>query len=240
MGDASAVLMGMRAYRLPDGKELRIEGITAHEAFQKLVKHDEPDVVFYCGNGEHAGWIGNDKSEEKPPLAVRFRLEGETLKAQRLWHGPDIMPGQYNGRIGGSQGPAGLYHDGKFYHREGAILDALTGKLKAGRIFKHPGVGETFTVPKTGHMLQVAGGYVFGLEKAKDGDEMQIFTVDGKPVATRLLPVRPVTPAQKEMCANTIGGLGFGEFSYSRTFTFAGNDLFVRSLSSVICIGPRP
>lgn len=40
-----------------------------------VVKHDERDVVFFTGGGEHGGWENKGNCEVCPPSAVRFRLE---------------------------------------------------------------------------------------------------------------------------------------------------------------------
>ena len=55
-----------------------------------VTKHDEPDVVFFSGGGQHGGW--NDRGKVYPPAAVRFMLEGGTLKTKVLWTGHSGQP----------------------------------------------------------------------------------------------------------------------------------------------------
>ena len=127
---------GCNAYLLPDGKKLNIEGWTDC-GMQTLVKYDEPDVIFFCGSGEHCGWTGKGKGvDPMPPAAVRFSLSGNpsthsagsgtssssgqlTLKANVLWSG-------INGKYYGGNQPWMLYHGGKLYAPGAGAVDALT------------------------------------------------------------------------------------------------------------------
>jgi outer membrane protein assembly factor BamB len=62
-----------KAFLLPDGKSVPIEGGSDFGALA-VVKHDERDVVFFSGGGEHGGWENKGNCEVPPPAAVRFRL----------------------------------------------------------------------------------------------------------------------------------------------------------------------
>jgi outer membrane protein assembly factor BamB len=227
---------GPCAYRLPDGKRLTIDG-WKDEGMQVLVKYDEPDVAWFCGSGEHCGWTAKGHSEggPNPPAAVRFRLDGDTLKAQVLWHGGTLPAGD----VLGGNAPWMLYHHGRFYHRNGAILDALSGKLLAGA-FSRSGPGRA--VPQTAHLLQVAGNHVFGLGRAPGRDQegaalMEVFTLDGKPVARNILQKPVLTPDQRRMFAATAGTEEIPRFSEGWAFTFSADRIYIRSYGNLICIG---
>jgi hypothetical protein len=243
------------AYLLPDGKPLAIQG-WRDCGMQILVKHDEPDVVFFCGSGEHCTWTDKGvKGPPNPPAAVRFFLEGSTLKAKVLWHGGQL--GDNKNRLGGNA-PWMVYHDGKFYHRGGTILDALTGKTVAGAYDGRS--RDTRATPKTQHILAVAGGHVYGLHRGMDWPTtqryqslrdkpvatMQVFTLDGKWVADNVLVRREPTEEQKKMHRYCTGGERpwmdgrDGCFSYGWTFTFDSDSIYIRSMESLICAGlPR-
>ena len=207
---------GCTPYLLPEGKLLRVEG-WKDEGMQTLVKYDEPDVIFFCGSGEHCGWTGKGVGEINPPAAVRFRLENDTLKATVLWHGGTVAKelGVEPRSIMGGNAPWMLYHRGKFYHTGGIILDVLTGKKLAGTLRRG---GASPAVPATGHLLCLAGNHVFGLS----GETMEVFTVDGQRVASNAL----AKPAA-------------GRFSHGCTFTFAGERVFIRGLNHLVCVGAR-
>jgi outer membrane protein assembly factor BamB len=63
-----------KAFILPEGKQVWIEDGSDFGALA-VVKHDERDVVFFTGGGEHGGWQNKGNCEVCPPSAVRFRLE---------------------------------------------------------------------------------------------------------------------------------------------------------------------
>jgi len=223
---------GPAAYLLPEGKPLKVEGWVS-EGMQILVKHDEPDVAFFCGSGEHCGWINKGDTEIQPPAAFRFTLEGETLKGRVLWHGGDL-----GGRAAwGGTSPWMVYDQGRFYHVGGAIVEATTGKVLAGSFerFKN-------AVPPTRHMLAIAGGHVFGLlTAAKAGNDpkatLSVFTLDGQRVADNSLTRPPTTPQQKRMMNYVTGNEDWGGFSYGATFTFEKDRIYIRSMLHLICIG---
>jgi outer membrane protein assembly factor BamB len=214
---------GNCAYLLPDGKRLTVEGWKDY-GMQTLVKHDERDVVFFCGSGEHCGWTdkGGDNATYRPPAAVRFRLEGDSLNATVLWNGKDLGGKE----TAGGNSPWMLYHAGKFYHVNGAILNALTGKVIAGAFSK----SGSAAVPGTRHLLCAAGNHVFGLthHRGRSGKDdaapgsalMSVFTLDGQKVADNVIP-----------------GIEGKNFSYGWTFTFDHNSIYVRGLNHLIKIG---
>jgi hypothetical protein len=219
---------GNCAYVLPEGRRLKVEGWKDY-GMQTLVKHDERDVVFFCGEGEHCGWTkkGNVEGGPNPPAAVRFVLDRATLRAQVLWHGGTIGSGHGKHGYGGTA-PWMVYHDNKFYHRNGVVLNALTGKHIAGEFGRR---GNGIAVPQTKHMLAVAGNHVYGLTgytprvrsgqpKPPGGAKMSVFTLDGKKVADNIIP----GPQQGR------------NFSYGYTFTFGGSDIYVRGLNHLIKI----
>lgn len=210
---------GCTALRLPDGAPVQVVG-WKNEGMQTLVKHDERDVVFFCGSGEHCGWAGKGSAEISAPAAVRFALSGDTLIGTVLWHGGSAAPG--NKDFLGGNAPWMLYHQGRFYHRGGQILDPATGAKLAGEQSRN---GSGAAVPRTGHLLLAAGGHIYGLNeiKGKDGKPgsalLEIFTVDGNKAGTH-----NITSAA-------------GESWYGRGFTFGDGRIYARSLTQVYAVG---
>ena len=239
---------GPCAFLLPDGRPLKIDGWD-DEGMQYLVKHDEPDVVYFCGAGEHSGWTGKGNADVQPPAAVRFALEGDTLKAKVLWHGGDLggarTPGNPSRELWGGNAPWMLYHNGKFYHRGGVILDALTGKTWAGAAERR-GTGRA--VPETRHLLCVAGNHVFGLTRSSGGRNepggavMEVFTLDGKIVASNRLPAAKLTAQQQDAAVKCgwMGGNDKGEWAKGYTFAFGGDRIYIRSMMHLYCISAPP
>jgi hypothetical protein len=225
---------GCCAYRLPDGKRLKVVG-WKDEGMQTLVKHDQRDVVYFCGAGEHCGWTSKGKGvDPMPPAAVRFALAGDTLKAQVLWSGID-------GQCWGGNGPWMLYHDGKFYARGYAILDALTGKI----IKQGAGKGGAGPVPDSRHLLQVANGHVYGLTRAKGGRSgtpgavLGVCTLDGKPVASSTIQMPQPTKEELELIRTCERQEDWPEFSKGYCFTFGPDCLYVRSYTRLWCLGTK-
>jgi len=113
-------------------------------------------------------------------------------------------------------GPAMLYHDGRFYHENGVIYDALTGKaLSAPRKNKY----DKASVPKTHHLRLLAGGHVYGLyswgPRGKPADLiMNVHTADGKHVRESRIP----------------------GYSYGCAYTFGDTALYLRTRHELIKI----
>jgi hypothetical protein len=113
-----------------------------------------------------------------------------------------------------------LYYEGKLYHREGAIVDAKTGKAIAGGFGKGGAA-----VPQTSHLLCTANGYVYGARSGKGTRgkpsplTVQIFTVDGKRVAENQLP--PIQGAPPR-------------WTYSATFTFDRSAIYYRAMEHLV------
>ncbi len=210
---------GANAYRLPDGKKLEIEGWNI-AGMQTLVKYDERNVVFFCGSGEHCGWPGKGNHDPAPPAAVRFSLDGETLRAETLWHGRTA--GEGNRSFAGGNKPWMLYHAGGFYHINGGILDALTGAIRAGKVAR--GNHRDRAVPATTHLLLTAGGHVYG----NAGGTLSVYTADGQHVSTFETP-EPETDVNYGWRSNRFGGGG--------AFTLGRERIYVRSNIHLHAIG---
>jgi hypothetical protein len=178
---------GNNAYLLPEGKRLPVVGWTEY-GMQTLVKYDERDVIFFCGQGEHCGW--KDKgvgTAPNPPAAVRFALTGSNLTATVLWDGQKL-----DHQFRGGNKPWMLYCDKGFYHPNGAIMDTLDGSIKVGKLGRsdnEPGRA----VPPSSHLLLAGGGHIYGLTR---GGDLTVFTADGKKVSE----IKLVQPDSKQFC----------------------------------------
>lgn len=228
--------------RLEDGTPFKIDGIKDPGIIAR-VHTDQPDIVFLAGGGEHGGW-----DKHKPmflsPAAVQLAFEGDpstgsgeaALKAKVLWHG-------VNGKSHGSQVTWNIYHDGKLYFRD-IILDALTGKLLAGR----PGArndlgqampGSTFTLAVTG---SGGAGRIYGQGYAEHGSEKrkddlgayvncEVYDLEGRRLAVNRL--RGLSGQSAMRIRNGIPNW----YSYANNFTIIGDRIISRSCNEVICIG---
>lgn len=222
VGETDVLISKSHAYRLPDGKELAVEGWKI-QGITRLVKHDEPDVLFAVGGGEHGNWEAKGRGETPSPVAVRFSLDGGTLQAKVLWSGSDT------GIIRSHTGM--VYHDGRLYLR-GCIIDAETGEVLAGSTRR--GRGAT---PRTRHLLWVANGHLYGLsgQKARTGT-CQVYTLDGKKVAENTLPAAEAVGEKKAQIIEQTGSATWS-FSYGCPFTIAGDRIYIRSNDELWCIG---
>jgi hypothetical protein len=223
--------VGPNAYRLPECTPLKVEGWLI-EGMQALVKHDERDVVFFCGAGEHCAWPGKGTCDTPPPAAIRYTLEGDTLRGKVIWSGVQGTP---DGKTMGGNAPWLLYDQGKLYHRSNAILNALSGKVEVGTFeLKQGGIR---TVPATGHLLQIAGGHVYGF----DNKVIQVCTVDGKFVTSNVIPGILLTKEQIPIWSITgiklpeEDGNYYERDSYGKQFTFGKDCLIVRQHMNVFC-----
>jgi hypothetical protein len=231
---------GPAAFRLPGGEPLKVEG-WKDTGCQILVHPREREVACFCGAGEHCGWRERGqkgKVDILPPAAFRFSLRGDTLVGTLLWDGAVVG-------ASGDNSPWMVVHQDRFYHRDGGILDALTGRLVAGSFTRHQGM-----VPVTRHLLLIAGEAVYGLEDyASDKATapragLHVRGLDGKPLGDLELVRREPTPEQQAVHRYCTGdprpwftpGRG-GRFSYGNTFAFGGARIFVRSVESLICLG---
>jgi hypothetical protein len=229
---------GPLAWRLPDLKKLKVEGWQT-SGMQALVKDDERDVVFFCGSGEHCAWPlkGGGGCEYPPPAAVRYTLAGVTLTGKVIWAG--VKDNVAEGR--GGNAPWLLYAHGRLYHNGGAILDALTGKIVAGKLIKggrtrNPAEKAT---PITFHLLQLAGGHVYGWQGMHAEYPVEVFTADGKFVASSLLPPPTLTKEQLPIWQGVDSTDRYDDhfISYSCQFTFGPDCLVMRTLMHLYCFG---
>jgi outer membrane protein assembly factor BamB len=227
---------GPAAHTLPDGKPLTIDG-WKNNGLMVCVNRDKPDTLFLIGGGEHGGWEGKGNCDDPPPAAVRFSLDGQTLRAKVLW---SCVNGVSRGGASGM-----IYHNGRLYLSSGgSIIDAQTGIVLKG-LFGG-------AVPASGHQLAIAGGHVYGLTNAgvKGGQPagvMQVHDLEGRPVATNSLLVTPLAQLDtdnrtkrlsqwyswpnaknKEWC-----------FTYSASFNIAADRIFIRSLDHLYCIASK-
>ena len=191
------------------------------------------DTAYFSGGGEHGGWTDKGKGPNPPPLAARFRLEGDRLIATVLWSGID--------GAGVSRHTGLLYHKGELFHPGGAVLDAATGKVLRGKF----GKGAVRAVPDTRHMLAIAGGHIYGLREGRGSETspaqtgvLEVYTLDGKKVASSELSNAPVEGAKKEQILATVG-YNVWPFSYSCPFNIAGDRIYVRSNDYLYCIGEK-
>jgi outer membrane protein assembly factor BamB len=216
------------AYRLPDGKELPVEGWEL-QGITRLVKSDERDVVFFTGGGEHGNWAEKGATDTPPPVVARFTLQEDKLKAEVLWSGVGGKP---------TMGHTGIvYQNGKLYHPEGYIFEALTGRVLAGSWKR-----EERATPETKHMLWIAGGHVYGVASSgtpKDGEptgRCDVFTLDGRKVASNVLPTAKAESEKADQIIQQTGAAKW-EFSYSCPFAIVGDRIYIRSNDDLWCIG---
>jgi outer membrane protein assembly factor BamB len=227
---------GSQAYLLPEGKRLTVKG-WKDAGMQTLVKHDERDVVFFCGEGEHCGWTNKGKGvDPMPPAAVRFSLEGDTLQAKVLWSG-------INGQPWGGNRPWMLYHAGKLYGPGAGAVDALAGKVALGDFTgKSRSSGP---VPASQHLLLVANGHVYGLAKSggKKGDAggatLAVATLDGKPVSSCTIPTPEPTPAELALIRSVERQDNWPEFAKGYTFTLGPDCVIIRGMARLYCLGSQ-
>jgi hypothetical protein len=213
-----------RAVPLPTGEEVTARGMKPC-GITRLVKHDERDVVFFTGGGEHGNWPDKGNNEIPPPMAVRFSLDGSTLRGEVLWSG---INGQ---KVCGHTGI--VYHDGKVYWR-GCVLDAETGRLLAGTRRKRQGA-----TPGTRHLLWVADGHVYGLQAGKEGEGIcEVYTLDGERVAVNVLPTAKTEGEKADQIIEQTGRPQWS-FSYACSFAIAGDRIYVRSNDDLWCIGRK-
>ncbi|MEI7834321.1 MAG: PQQ-binding-like beta-propeller repeat protein [bacterium] len=225
---------GPRAFLLPDGKPLKLDGWLI-SGMQALVKHDERDVVFFCGSGEHCSWPNKGFGiDTPPPAAVRFTLEGDTLHGKVLWSG--VQAPEYIDKLKvGGNAPWLLYNDGKLYHRNGAILDALTGKIITGKLVNDKDIqpSRDRAIPVTSHLLQLAGGNVYGW---RENGTAQVYTADGKPVSNNRFERPILTKEQMPIWHGIDSSDGYGNnISYSCQFTFGKDCIVMRGLMHLYC-----
>jgi len=237
---------GPKAYLLPGGKPLKVEG-WLFSGMQALVKHDERDVVLFCGSGEHCDWPKKGIGDTPPPAAVRYTLDGDTLRGKILWSGVqetseiETAKGRYTEGMGGNA-PWLLYDQGRFYHRNGPILDALTGKITVGKLVRDKSLRPSpdRAVPPTEHLLQLAGGNVYGW----DHSIIVVYSCDGKKVASNVFPDPHVTKEQlpiwhgvdsRDDYFSGLGGKKRGMLSYGHQFTFGKDCLVARTLMHLYC-----
>ena len=218
------------AFRLPDGKAIPVKG-WQNPGGSMLVRYDARDTVFFIGGGEHGGW------EKKggvvpPPAAVKFALSDDTLNATVLWNGVEGGTSKTHGGI--------LYYDGKL-HVNGYLLDANTGKILAGKPGRNPGASAR------GNHMQIANGLIYGLTSDGTNGKMEVFSLDGKSVATNLVPSAKVEGekrdqiiAQDRVCKDADKGVvAWQWFSYSCPFMIHDDSIFIRSNDELWCIGQK-
>jgi len=230
------------AFRLPDGKAIPVKG-WQNPGGSMLVKYDAKDTVFFIGGGEHGGWEKKAGGKTPlpgvipPPAAVKFALSDDTLNATVLWSG--IEGG------GMSKAHSGiLYHDGKL-HVTGYLLDANTGKILAGKPGRNPGASAQ------GNHQQIANGLIYGLTSDGTNGKMEVYSLDGKSVATNRVPSAKVEGEKRDQI-NAQNKMVYGPgdksdrsivawrwFSYSCPFMIHNDTIFIRSNDELWCIGQK-
>ncbi len=231
------IAAGGHFYLLPEGKRVKMDGWREF-GMQTLVKHDERDVVFFGGEGEHCGWTGKGICPTPPPAAIRFAWQGQDLKATILWSG-------INGKPFGGNLPWMVYNAGKLFCPGRGAVDGKTGKILFGD-FNTKRIYSLTETPRTGHLLQIANGHVYGLHgttnvKPQQGAGfMDVCTIDGKGVASSIIP--PEEFDASETAAWSGCALYYnivGRFSHGWQFTFSKDAIILRSNLRIYCIGPK-
>lgn len=241
--DDSSGKVALHAFMLTDGRKLTVGGWENCGATM-VVKTNEPDVVFFTGGGEHGGWIKKGNGENPPPAAVRFTLNGDALNATVLWSG-------VNGKASGSHTKI-TYCDGKLYGG-GFILDANDGSVLSGGEGRK---GASSAIPPSQHLLLVAGGNIYGLDRSRvrlspeesarfgrsghgSGAVLTVHSLsDGKKIAESQLGIAPLEGDKCLQCASQNGYDHWG-FSNSCTFSFDRDRIFIRSNDYLWCIAKK-
>jgi hypothetical protein len=186
------------------------------------------------GGGEHSNWWGAGgktllSGAIFPPAAVKFAWSGDTLNATILWAGIEGC-----GTSNSGKGHSGiLYHNGKLY-TTGRILDANTGKLLAGKpMGKHGGASVR------GNHTQIANGLIYGLTSDGTNGKMEVFSLDGKLVATNLRPSAKVEGEKRDQIIAQQSSVVWPWFSYSCPFMIHDDSIFIRSNDELWCVGAK-
>lgn len=232
---------GNAPYELPSGKKLTVEG-WKDAGMTTLVKHDEPNVIFFTGVSEHCGWTGKGgvpkgtdpaipRDHYSPPAMVRFDRTGDVLKATVLWDGLKVSAvNELEKSPGFLIGAA--YHDGKFYG-DGKIIEVATAKVLPG------------TSPEAGRARLVAQNRVYGVATMHRGwgeksqapagsDEIGINVtgLDGSPIAKNMVFVPKST-----------GGFGTDamaqRFSYGDPWCLGQDAIYLRGWRWLIKVGGK-
>lgn len=219
-----------RAFLLPQGTPLNVAYTGDFGAGGSIVKHDERDVAFFTGGGEHGGWANKGTAPIMPPSAVRFRLDGDTLQGEVLWSGIDGAPLREHIGL--------LYHGGVLYHTgTGSGYEALTGKRVLGS-----GDRKKSVLPPTKHLLFLADDRIYGLAVAggKEGSPGQNATLACCDLAGKKLGETVFACAKPEGIKATQiieqNGWPTWGFSYAGTFTISGDRILVRSVDNLWCL----
>jgi outer membrane protein assembly factor BamB len=222
---------GIYAVRLPDGKLLKLSGC-GPGGNANLLNTDHRDIVYFS-SGVHSPSKGPDNNLpqvwEKTPVAVKFTLEGETLKPTVLWTGTD-------------HAIAMVYHNGKLYIGS-TVYDALTGEVLAG------GRGKPGSPPPTRHYLLLAGDKLYGLNgfcglangpppADKPVATLYCQSLDGRKLGASPLYMAPVTSEKLEQTRSQVGWDRWG-FGYGMPFMIDGNRIYLRSSDELICVGEK-
>jgi outer membrane protein assembly factor BamB len=221
---------GVKAIRLPDGKPLALTG-WGPGGNAITLNTDQRDVVYF-GSGVHAEFKTADSGIPQAwtnlPAAVRFTIEGETLKPTVLWSGgADGFP---------------LYHQGRVYLGS-TVCDAMTGEVLAG------GRGKPRVVPAARHHLLIAGDRLYGLDghsgladgpppAGKPEAILSCYKLDGTKIADSPLFLAEPTAEKKAQLRSQVGWDRWN-FGYGLPFNIAGDRLYIRSSDELICIGGK-
>lgn len=218
-----------KAFLLPDGKPLAVEGGTDFGG-TALVKYDARDTVFFTGGGEHGGWANKGACPTPPPSCVQFSLDGDKLVGKVLWSGIDGKPSASHTGI--------TYYDDKLLSARGVILDAASGKvLKGDTKLKFAGA-----TPPSGHLMSIANGQVYALaERGIKGSDVKlgvltVFTLDGKKVAESTLANATPEGDRLTQIRRVVGRDTWG-FNYGCPYLIAGDRIYIRSNETLFCIG---
>ncbi|MEI7833526.1 MAG: PQQ-binding-like beta-propeller repeat protein [bacterium] len=223
---------GIHAIRLPDGKELKLDG-WGPGGNSILLNTDHRDVAYFSGPC-HTGFNGAPASDAGPkawtslPAGVRFALDGETLKATVLWEGKRIQ------KTSGT-GVELVYNAGRLYIGN-AIVDAISGEL-----FKGAG-----SVPPTRQMLLLASDRVYGLDGRIGLSDappavgatvtLSCYSIDGHLLGNSPCINAPVVGEKLAQIRSQVGWDRWA-FDYALPFMISGDRLYLRSTDELICVG---
>ena len=205
----------------------------------KLFDQGVPNIFLKVAYDEKTGrlWTKGATDRKQPSWCAKLSMNGDDLNVEMLLVSSKENPIDF--------GQKPIFYEGRIFGDK-QIRDPDTGyvfgKDASFQMNKHTPWG----VPKTKHIKLIANGHVYGVDeisahwaKRNHGKETagaicEVFTTDGKKVATNFLSVGPWNAEQEKRLIRN----GFPKsFSYSCGFNFGPDCIYIASQDYLFCIG---